>query len=146
MRPRCNDHDSERPEPILAGPAHAAAAVRLSVPPAEGPAVVALLCDASHRLLLSIAVEAATPSRVPPIVDLVLAVAGPGGIRGLVIGIVQPRLGPLPIRQASALGGLAARCTGAGVALLDILLVGPRGFRSVQYLAGAGGSGEDGEQ
>ncbi|MGH9278864.1 MAG: hypothetical protein ACRD12_12270 [Acidimicrobiales bacterium] len=146
MRPHCNNDDPDRSAPILAGPAHAAAAIRLSAPPAHGRAIVALLCDASHRLLLAVAVENAPASSVPQVVDLVLAVAASGGIRGLVVGIVQPRLGPLPVRQAEALRGLAAGCAGASVDLLDVLLVGPRGFRSVHYLADAPRGGEDGDQ
>lgn len=146
MRPRCNDHDPDSSEPILAGPAHAAAAIRLSAPPAHGRAIVVLLCDPSHRLILAIAVENAPPSSAGQVIDLVLAVAETGGIAGIVVGIVQERLGPLPIRQATTLHGLAARCRAAGVDLLDVLLVGPRGFRSVQYLAAAPGEGEDDDQ
>lgn len=146
MRPRCNNHDPDSSEPILAGPAHAAAAVRLSAPPADGRAVVVLLCDSLHRLILAIAVEDAPPSSVRQVVELVLAVAEPGGVTAIVVGIVQPRLGPLPVRQAAALAGVADRCAAAGVDLLDVLLVGPRGFRSVHYLAAAPGEDEDDDQ
>lgn len=146
MRPRCNDHDPDSSAPILAGPAHAAAAIRLSAPPAHGRAIVVLLCDPSHRLILAIALENAFPSSAAQVVDLVLAVAETGGVSGIIIGIVQERLGPLPVRQAVALAGLEARCRGGGVDLLDVLLVGPRGFRSIHYLAAAPGEGEDGDQ
>jgi hypothetical protein len=77
----------------LSGPDHAAAVIRLSAPPAQGPAIVVLLCDAEHRLLLSVTVDGAPPTSVRRIVDLVLAVAQSGGVAGIVIGIVRERWG-----------------------------------------------------
>jgi hypothetical protein len=128
----------------LSGPAHAAAVTRASAPPAEGPAVVALLCDVDHRLILAITVDGAPPSAVPNLVDLVLGVAEPAGVRSLVVSIVRERLGQyLPKPEEAVLAGLVARCARAGVNLLDVLLVGPRGWRSVRHLAGGIEAGED---
>ena len=147
MRHRCTTHGSDGPEPIVAGPSHAAAIIRASAPPAEGPAVVVLLCDPSHKLLLAITVEGAPPAGASRVVDLVLAVAEPAGVSGIVIGIVQPRLGQyVPKPDVAALAGLADRCAAGGVDLLEMLLVGPRGWRSVHHLAAAPGEGEDGPQ
>jgi len=147
VRHRCTSHGPGGPgpsEPILSGPAHAASAIRLSAPPAEGPAVVVLLCDPDHRLLLAITVDGADATAVPRVVDLVLAVADSAGVAGIVVGIVQERLGQyLPKRAAAALVGLEARCAAAGVRLLDLLLVGPRGWRSVWDLAASPPGGED---
>ena len=147
MRHRCTTHESGSgpSEPILAGPAHAASAIRLSSPPVEGPAVVVLLCDRDHRLLLAMTVDGAPPSGVRPAVDVVLAVAPSAGIAGIVVGIVQERLGQyVPKPEAAALRGLVDRCAAAGVDLLDLLLVGPRGWRSLYHLAEAPEGGEDG--
>jgi hypothetical protein len=147
VRQRCTTHDavSSEPETILAGPAHAAAAIRLSCPPAEGPAVVVLLCDCDHRLLLAMATEGAPPSGVRPAVDVVLAVAPSAGVTGIVVGIVQERLGQyLPKPEAESLRGLIGHCAAAGVDLLDLLLVGPRGWRSLYSLAEGPEGGEDG--
>ncbi|MFP5318788.1 MAG: hypothetical protein ACLGI2_10900 [Acidimicrobiia bacterium] len=146
MRPRCTTHDPSGTggdEPVVAGPSHAAAIVRASSPPAAGPALVALLCDRSHQLLLALAVEGAPAAALPRVVDFVLGVAEPGGVRSIVLAIVRERLGSyLPRRDAEGLSGLAPRCEAAGVDLLDVLLVGPRGWRSVYDLA-AGPGGED---
>lgn len=137
MRPRCTTHGPAEPEPVVAGPSHAAAIVRASAPPAHGPALVALLCDHSRQLLLALAVEGAPPAALPPVVDFVLGVAEPAGVRTIVLAIVQERLGAyLPKRDAQGLRGLASRCGEGGVDLLDVLLVGPRGWRSVYDLAG----------
>lgn len=147
MRQRCSTHDpgSDASEPILAGPAHAAAAIRLSSPPAEGPSVVVLLCDRDQRLLVAMTVEGAPASGVRPAVDVVLGVAPSAGVAGIVVGIVQERLGNyLPKPDVASLRGLVARCAAAGVDLLDLLLVGPRGWRSLYSLAEGSEEGEDG--
>ncbi len=147
MRHRCTTHasGSDDSEPILAGPAHAASAIRLSAPPVEGPAVVVLLCDRDHRLLLAMTVEGAPPSGVRPTVDVVLGVAASAGVTGIVVGIVQERLGQyVPKPEAATLAGLVDRCAAHGVDLLDLLLVGPRGWRSLYHLAEAPEEGEDG--
>jgi hypothetical protein len=122
----------------VAGPSHAAAIVRASSPPAEGPALVALLCDRSHRLLLALTVEGAPPTALPRVVDFVLGVAEPAGVQGIVLAIVRERLGGyLPKPHTQALAGLASRCQTSGIDLLDVLLVGPRGWRSLHDLARA---------
>ncbi len=150
MRHRCTQHDGPEPvdpgpDLVLAGPAHAAAAIRLSAPPAEGPAIVVLLCDGEHRLLLAMAVEGAPPTGVRGVVDVVLGVAGPAGVTGIVVGIVRERLGQyVPKPDEAAVRGLAGHCAAQGVDLLDLLLVGPRGWRSLYHLAQAPGEGEDG--
>jgi hypothetical protein len=119
----------------------------LSAPPSDGPAVVLLLCDPSHRLLLAVVVDGATAGGVPSVVNLALEVAEPAGVAGIVVGIVQQRLGQyLPKPDVASLAGLADRCSGRGVALLDLLLVGPRGWKSVHHLAAAPGGDEDGNQ
>ncbi len=124
----------------MAGPSHAAAIVRASSPPAEGPALVALLCDRSHRLLLALAVDGAPPTALPRVVDFVVGVAEPAGVHGIVLAIVRERLGGyLPKPHAQALAGLASRCQTSGIELLDVLLVGPRGWRSLHDLARAPG-------
>ena len=147
MRSRCTSHGPGPSEPVLTGPAQAAAAIRLSSPPADGPAVVLLLCDADHRLVLAVVVDGASAAGVPSVVNLALAVAEPAGVAGIVIGIVQERLGQyLPKPEVAALAGLADRCTSRGVALLDLLLVGPRAWRSVHHLAAGPRGGEDGDQ
>ena len=147
MRHRCTSHGSAGPEPVLSGPDHAASAIRLSAPPAAGPAVVVLLCDAGHRILLAVTVDGATASAVPRVVDLVLAVASSAGVTEIVVGIVRERLGQyLPKPDAAALAGLEPRCAAAGVNLLDLLVVGPRGWRSVRHLAAAPEGGEDDDQ
>ena len=144
MRHRCTSHGSGGSEPVLSGPDHAASAIRLSAPPAAGPAVVVLLCDAGRRLLLAVTVDGAPPSAVPRVVDLVLAVASSAGVTGIFVGIVRERLGQyLPKPDAAALAGLEQRCAGSGVNLLDILVVGPRGWRSVRNLAAGSTGGED---
>ena len=144
MRSRCTSHGSDPSEPILSGPDHAASAIRLSAPPAAGPAVVVLLCNAEHRLLLAITVDGAGATAVPRVVHLVLAVAESAGVAGIVVGIVRERLGQyLPKPDAAALEGLEALCAAAGVSLLDVLLVGPRGWRSVRHLAASSAAGED---
>ncbi len=136
MSHRCTSHGSDPSGPVLSGPAHAASAIRLSAPPAEGPAVVVLLLDSDHRLLLAITVDGAPPTAVPRVVDLVLAVAQSAGVAAIVVGIVRERLGQyLTKADTAALGGLEGRCTAEGVSLLDVLLVGPRGWRSVRPLA-----------
>ncbi|MDQ4097465.1 MAG: hypothetical protein M3144_06320 [Actinomycetota bacterium] len=95
-----------------------------------------LLCDADHRLLLAVTVDGASATAVPRVVDLVLAVAESAGVTGIVVGISRERLGQyLPKPDAAALAGLEDRCAAAGVNLLDVLLVGPRGWRSVRDLA-----------
>jgi len=149
VRHRCTSHGPGfgpgGSEPILAGPAHAASAIRLSSPPAEGRSVVILLCDRDHRLLLAMTVDGAPPSGVRPAVDVVLAVAPSAGIAGIVVGIVQERLGQyLPKPEAASLRGLVDHCAASGVDLLDLLLVGPRGWRSLYHLAEEPGEGEDG--
>lgn len=136
MRSRCTTHGSGDSEPILAGPAHAVSAIRLSAPPAEGPALVVLLCDHDHRLLLAITVEGAPVSGARQVVDLVLSVSESAGVTGIVVGIVRERLGRyLSKPEVAGLQGLTARCDAAGVDLLDVLLVGPRGWRSIYDLA-----------
>jgi hypothetical protein len=145
VRPRCTTHESGDSEPILSGPAHAVAAIRLSAPPAEGPAIVALLCDHDHRLLLAITVEDAPATGARRVVDLVLSVAESAGVTGIVVGIVRERLGRyLSKAEVAGLGGLVARCEAAGVDLLDVVLVGPRGWRSIYDLADEPVGGEDG--
>ncbi len=146
MRSRCQNHSSGSSQPVVASPADAAAVIRLSAPPAEGSSVVVLLCDADHRLILAITVDGASASAVPRVVDLVLQVAEPGGVAGIVIGLVRPRLERLNRVDAKALGGLLNRCHAGGLALLDVLLVGPRGWRSLLHLAALPGEGEDGRQ
>ena len=147
MRHRCTTHGSDPSEPVLRGPSHAAAAIRLSSPPSDGPAVVMLLCDPSHRVVLAVVVDGATAESVPQAVGLALEVAEPAGVGGIVIGIVRERLGQyLPKPEAAALAGLVDRCTGRGVALLDVLMVGPRGWKSVHHLAAAPGEGDHGDQ
>lgn len=140
MRSRCSTHESGAPqpsEPVISGPDHAASVIRASAPPPEGPAVVVLLCDSSHRLIIAVTVDGAPPSGAAKVVDLVLSVAGSAGVSGIVVGIVQPRLGQyIPKPDADTLAGLAARCERGGVHLLDLLLVGPRGWRSIRDLAG----------
>jgi hypothetical protein len=143
VRPRCTSHGSDHEEPIVAGPSHAAAIVRASSPPTAGPALVALLCDPSHRLLIALAVDGATPAALPRVVDFVLGVAEPAGVAGIVLAAVQQRLGAyLPKREAEGVAGLAGRCQDAGVDLLDVLVVGPRGWRSVYDLARSPSGGE----
>ena len=147
MRPRCTTHGPGPSDPVLTGPSHAAAAIRLSAPPSDGPAVVLLLCDADHRLLLAIVVEGASAGGVPSVVNLAMEVAEPAGVAGIVVGIVQERLGQyVPKPEAAALAGLADRCAARGIHLLDLLLVGPRGWKSVHHLAAAPAGGEDGNQ
>jgi len=148
VRHRCSSHGSgSSSEPVLSGPSHAAAAIRLSSPPSDGPAVVLLLCDADHRLLLAVVVDGASAAGVPAVVNLALEVADPAGVAGIVVGIVQERLGQyLPKPDVAMLAGLADRCGARGVALLDLLLVGPRGWKSVHHLAGGPGGGEDVDQ
>jgi len=142
VRPRCTSHGPGGPEPVVAGPSHAAAIVRATSPPAQGPALVALLCDRSHQLLLALAVDGALPAAMPQVVDFVLSVAQPAGVKGIVLAAVRERLGGyLPRRDTEGLRGLAGRCSAGGVDLLDVLLVGPRGWRSVYDLAG--GPGEE---
>ncbi|MCA1691785.1 MAG: hypothetical protein LC733_06135 [Actinobacteria bacterium] len=143
----CNNYARpEKPGPLLAGPADAAAAVRLSMPPGEEHGVVLLLCGPDHRLLLAVAVDRAPITGVGRAVDLVLQVADPGGITGLVIGIVRPHGGPLSGAEERSLAGLVARCGAAGVDLLDVLVVGRRRWRSLWHLAEAPAEGEDGDQ
>jgi hypothetical protein len=138
VRHRCTSHGSGSSDPILSGPDHAASAIRLSAPPAAGPAVVVLLCDADHRLLLAVTVDGAPPTAVPRVVDLVLAVSRSAGVSGIVVGMVRERLGQyLPKPDAASLAGLEARCAAVDVNLLDVLLVGPRAWRSVRHLAAA---------
>ena len=146
MNVACNN--SRRPEagPVLSGPSDAAAVVRLSVAPAHHQAIVLLLCDAEHRLLLAITVEGAAVTGVGRAVDVVLQVADSGGVAGLVVGIVRGgRGGRLTKAEESSLAGLLARCDGAGVDLLDVLVVGRRGHRSLWHLAEAPAEGEDGD-
>ncbi|MEW6153503.1 MAG: hypothetical protein AB1673_05885 [Actinomycetota bacterium] len=143
MRHRCTTHGPGSSEPVLQGPAGAVAAIRLSSPPAAGPAVVMLMCDSSHRLLLSVVADGATAAAVPSLVTLALEVAAPAGVSGIVLGVVRERLGSyLPRPEVAALRGVGARCAAGGVDLLDLLMVGPRGWRSVHHLAG-GGEGDD---
>jgi hypothetical protein len=105
---------------------------------------VVLLCDAERRILLAVTVDAAPPTAVPRVVDLVLAVSSSAGVRGIVVGIVRERLGQyLPKPDAAALAGLEPRCAAAGVDLLDVLMVGPRGWRSLRHLAVGPTGGED---
>ena len=147
MGDRRTSHGSDPSEPVLSGPDQAARVVRLSAPPAQGPAVVVLLLDARHRLLLTITVDGAPPAGAARAVDLVLAIAQPAGVAGVVVGIVRERLGQyLPKGDAAALAGMAERCAAAGVDLLDVLLVGPRGWRSVRHLAAQAREGDDGGQ
>jgi hypothetical protein len=146
VRPRCPSHSSGSSEPVLAGPDDAAAAIRLSAPPADGPSVVVLLCDADHRLILAITVDGAPATAVPRVIDLVLQVAESGGVAAVVVGIVRPRLERLSRPEAVALGGLLFRCDAGRVQLLDVLLVGPRRWRSLLHLAAMPGEGEDGHQ
>jgi hypothetical protein len=146
VRHRCATHSSGPSEPVLSSPDEAAAVTRLSAPPSDGPAVVALLCDADHRLILAITLDGAPATAAPRVVDLVLQVAESGGVAGIVLGIVKPRLERLAPVEASALGGLLTRCQAAGVVLLDVLLVGPRAWRSLRHLAGLPREGEDGHQ
>jgi hypothetical protein len=144
VRQRCTSHGSGGSEPVLSGPDHAASAIRLSAPPSAGPAVVVLLCDAERRILLAVTVDTAPPTAVPRVVDLVLAVSSSAGVRGIVVGIVRERLGQyLPKPDAAALAGLEPRCAAAGVDLLDVLMVGPRGWRSLRHLAAGPTGGED---
>lgn len=145
MRPRCGSHGSGGSEPVLAGPAHAVSIIRASTGPSRAPGLVVLLCDADHHLLLAITAEGAPPSAAPRVVDLVLAVAETAGVAGIVVGVVRERLGQyLPKPDVAALHGLAARCEAGGVALLDLLLVGPRGWRSLYDLAAVRPEDEDG--
>jgi hypothetical protein len=84
---------------------------------------------------------------VPRVVDLVLAVSSSAGVSGIVVGIVRERLGQyLPKPDAAALAGLEQRCVSRGVSLLDVLVVGPRGWRSVRHLAAEPAGGEDDDQ
>lgn len=138
MRPRCTSHGSDGPEPVVAGPSDAATIVRASSPPAQGPALVALLCDRAHQLLLALVVDGAPPTALPRVVDFVLGVAEPAGVHSVVLAIVRERMGSyLPKPHARALAGIADRCEASGVHLLDVLLVGPRGWRSLHDLARA---------
>lgn len=130
--------------PLVAGPDEAARLIRLAVDPPAGPALALLLCDAGHGLVLALAIDGATAGAVGRAVDLVAGVARPGGVEGVVVGIVRPRGTRLDPAQAAGLSGVADRCSAAGVALLDLLVVGPRQWRSVRALAGAGGAREDG--
>lgn len=147
MRHRCTSHGSGGSEPVLSGPDHAASAIRLSAPPAAGPAVVVLLCDSARHILLAVTVDGATATAVPRVVDLVLTVSSSAGVSGIVVGIVRERLGQyLPKPEAAALAGLEPRCAAAGVTLLELLVVGPRGWRSVRHLAAGPPGGEDDDQ
>lgn len=138
-------HGSRGGEPVLTGPADAVAAIRLSAPPAEGPAVVVLLCDRDHRLVVAVVVEGAGAEAVRSIIDLVVAVADPAGVAGVIVGIVRDRLGSfLPKREGDRLRGIVSRCEAAGVDVLDIVLVGPRAWRSVFDLAVRPEGDEDG--
>lgn len=138
-------HGSRGGEPVLTGPADAVAAIRLSAPPAEGPAIVVLLCDRDHRLLLAVVVEGAGAEAVRSIIDLVAAVADPAGVAAIIVGIVRDRLGGfLPKREGDGLRGVVTRCEAAGVEMLDVVLVGPRGWRSVFDLAVRPEGDEDG--
>lgn len=125
------DGASEVALPLLDGAGHAAAAIRLSAPPRDGRAVVALLGDGERRILLAIAVEDVPPTSVPQVVDLVLAVAGAGKVATLVVGIVDERLPHPPRDVLEALRSLPALCAASEVELLGVLAVGPRGYRSL---------------
>jgi hypothetical protein len=146
VNPHCPTADRADGEvaPILSGPPDAARAISLSAPPHDAPAVVALLCDPDHRLILAMVVEGATAEAVPRCLDLVLQVAERGGIAGVVVGIVRGRRGPLGRRQAGHLAGLVDRCGRAGVDLLDVLVLSPGGWESVWHLAAEPTGGEDG--
>ena len=146
MNVACNNSRRSEAGPVLAGPSDAAAVVRLSVGSAHKQAVVLLLCDPEHRLLLAITVEGAPVTGVSRALDLVLQVADSGGIAGVVVGIVRGRGGRLSRAEEASLAGLLTRCDGAGVDLLDVLVVGKRGYRSVWHLAEATVGGEDGDQ
>jgi hypothetical protein len=136
----------EEAAPVLSGPSDAARVVRLSVSPDDRQALVLLLCDPDHRLVLAVVVEGAPITSVGAAVDLVLQVAEPAGVIGLVIGIVRSRGGRLSKAEVASLAGLVSRCEAAGVDLLDVLVVGRRRWRSIWHLAEEPGEGEDGDQ
>ncbi len=142
----CNSHpfDDEEADPVLSGPSAAARVIRLSVSPPGRQAIVLLLCGPDHRLLLAVSVDGAPITGVRRAVDLVLQVAEPGGITGLVIGLVRGRGGPLSGPKLASLAGLVERCDRGGVDLLDVLVVGPNHWRSLWDLADVPGEGEDG--
>ena len=143
----CNNYPlGEESAPVLAGPSDAARVVRLSVSPHDRQAIVLLLCGPDHRLVLAIVVEGAGVTSVRNAVDLVLEVAEPGGITGLVVGIVRSRGGRLSKAEVGSLAGLVSRCDAGGVDLLDVLIVGRRHWRSIWNLAEAPAEGEDDDQ
>ena len=91
------------------------------------------------------AVEGAPPSGVRGAVDVVLGVAAEAGVVGIVVGIVRERLGQyVPKPEEAALRGLVLHCAARGVDLLELLLVGPRSWRSLYHLAEGPVEGEDG--
>jgi hypothetical protein len=142
----CNNH--RRPEvagPILSGPSDAAKVVRLSASPDVPEAIVLVLCGPDHRVQLTIVVDGAPLAGVRQAIDLVLQVAEPAGVTGLVVGLVRHRGGRLSRADEWALAGLVARCDAAGVDLLDLLVVGRRGWRSLWHLADVPEEGEDHE-
>lgn len=132
--------------PLLLGPDEAVGVILLSAPPVAGPSVALLLCDGEHRLVITVVVDGATAVEVARCLDLVAGVAVSGRVAGAVVGIVRRRDGRLGRRQSASLAGLVARCAGAGVTLLDLLVVWPGGWRSVRHLAAPGGGREDGER
>lgn len=147
MLAACNNH--RRPEvagPVLSGPSDAAKVVRLSATPDVDDAVVLVLCGPDHRVVLTVVVDGATVAGVRAAIDLVLQVADTAGVTGLVVGIVRHRGGRLSRADEWALAGLVARCDAAGVDLLDLLVVGRRGWRSLWHLADLPEEGEDDEQ
>lgn len=145
MNPQCSSHRAGgEVSPVLRSPDEAARVLRLVAPPTHGPALALLLCDAEHRLLMTVVVDGATANGVGRCLDLVLGVAGPAGVVGLVVGIVRPRGGRMAAEQEAALSGVADRCTRAEVDLLDVLVVWPGGWRSVWGLAAGPGGQEDG--
>lgn len=147
MDPRCRNHRSNGEVlPLLASPADAAEAIRLTAPPEEGAAHVVLLCDAEHRLVVAVVVPSGSPSALDHCADLVAEVADPVGVSSVVVGVVRRRHSPVGPRQVAALVRLAQRCREVGVDLVDVIAVWPRGWQSVWHLAAGPGDRDHGPQ
>jgi hypothetical protein len=133
MRTNCSRRQA--PNPLLLSSEDAVAALRWSVGPRAGDALCVLLCAEGPLVVNAVVVDDVSSPRLPKLIDVVLEAVAGTDVEALVVGVLRGGSAVPTLDDLDAAADAVQACRDAGVQLVDVLLVGARGWRSLGELA-----------